>query len=177
MTSSVSRFWYVQNFVVLLMLDALPLSVRSRILIAIATILIATATILIAWRLRHRQLSNLTLDGSVVGGHEFTMNLHTGRFVTCCASMKRSLTAVHQYSLFKCIRQEVDDLHASRQSGGFFRISYSGTKKPPEDLDDADAIYEWLDERKVLDMEWQKIKDMMESARHLEMASKKADDD
>jgi hypothetical protein len=87
------------------------------------------------------------------------------------------LTAVNQYSLFRCIRQEVDDLHASNQSGGYFRISYSGTKEPPEDLDDADAICEWLDERKVIDMEWQKMKDMMESARHLETTNKRGDDD
>jgi hypothetical protein len=90
--------------------------------------------------------------------------------------LNRPLIAVNQYSLFRCVRQEVDDLHASKQSGGFFRIAYSGAKRPPKDLDDADAIYEWLDERKVIDMEWQKIKDMMESARHLEMAKKDDDD-
>jgi len=82
-----------------------------------------------------------------------------------------------EYNLFKCIRDEVDDLHASSQSGGFFRIAYAGGKKPPEDLSDADGICEWLDERKVIDMQWEKIKNMMESARHLELASKKDDDD
>lgn len=82
-----------------------------------------------------------------------------------------------QYNLFKSIRQEVDDLHAADQSRGFLRVAYSGGKQPPDDLTDADAICEWLDERKMVDIEWQRVKDMMESARHLEIASKKGDDD
>ena len=36
---------------------------------------------------------------------------------------------------------------------------------------------DWLDERKVIEMEWIKIKDMMESALHLEMAVKKGEED
>ncbi|KAG6909692.1 hypothetical protein DXG01_015893 [Tephrocybe rancida] len=75
------------------------------------------------------------------------------------------------------IREEVDELHENSQSGGFFRIAYAGGLRPPDDLDDADEICEWLDQRKVIDMEWMKIKDMMESARHLELDRKKGDDD
>ncbi|KAF8077922.1 hypothetical protein FPV67DRAFT_1615063 [Lyophyllum atratum] len=103
--------------------------------------------------------------------HEF----HLGRF---CAKRTRVYHEfTHwEYTLFKCIREEVDELHEHRQSRGFFRIAYAGGKKPPEDLDDADAICEWLDERKVIDMEWRKLKDMMESARHLEL-DRKGDDD
>ncbi|KAF9464729.1 hypothetical protein BDZ94DRAFT_1255770 [Collybia nuda] len=82
-----------------------------------------------------------------------------------------------EYSLFNCIRQEVDELHTSDQSGGFVRIAYAGGKRPPKDLGDADGICDWLDERKIIDMEWQKITAMMESARHLEMARKRGDDD
>jgi len=78
--------------------------------------------------------------------------------------------------IFKCIREEVDELHECDQSGGFFPIAYAGGKKPPKDLDDADGICDWLDERKVIDMQWTKLKDMMESARHLEL-DKKGDDD
>jgi len=39
---------------------------------------------------------------------------------------------------------------------------------PPEDLSDADGIMDWLDQRGTVAMEWQKIKEMMESARKLE---------
>lgn len=82
-----------------------------------------------------------------------------------------------EFHLFKCIRDEVDDLHASQQSDGFFRIAYAGSKMPPEDLDDADGICEWLNKRKVIDMQWEKIKAMMNSARNLELASKKGEED
>ncbi|KAG6900870.1 hypothetical protein C0993_009988 [Termitomyces sp. T159_Od127] len=93
--------------------------------------------------------------------------------------LKYALThlIVLQYALFKCIRDEVDELHENRQSRGFFRIAYVGGVEPPKDLDDADGICDWLDQRKVIDMEWMKIKDMMESARHLELDRKKDDDD
>jgi hypothetical protein len=36
---------------------------------------------------------------------------------------------------------------------------------------------DWLDQRRIIDMEWVKIKDMMESAHHLEIASKKGEED
>ena len=56
-------------------------------------------------------------------------------------------------------------------------VAYAGGAKPPDDLSDADGIMNWLDERGLITVEWQKIKDMMESARHLELASKCGDDD
>ncbi|KAG6890675.1 hypothetical protein C0995_005047 [Termitomyces sp. Mi166 len=104
------------------------------------------------------------------------VEFHLGRF---CARRTRVYHAfTHwEYALFKCIRDEVDELHENRQSHGFFRIAYAGGIEPPKDLDDADGICEWLDQRKVIDMEWMKIKDMMESARHLELDRKKGDDD
>lgn len=36
---------------------------------------------------------------------------------------------------------------------------------------------DWLDERGVIDAEWHNIKQLMESARNLETAAKKGDDD
>lgn len=47
---------------------------------------------------------------------------------------------------------------------------------PPEDLTDADGIMNWLDERGLVGAEWQKIKEMMNSATNLEMASKRGVD-
>jgi hypothetical protein len=66
----------------------------------------------------------------------------------------------------------VDDLHASEQSKGFIRVAYAGRRQPPDDLEDADGIFEWLDDRKIVDMQWQRVKDVMESARHLDVFSK-----
>ncbi|RDB21388.1 Uncharacterized protein C17H9.06c [Hypsizygus marmoreus] len=132
---------------------------------------------------RHHSDSDDTSDGDSESSESDdsekepkVVEFHLGRF---CAKRTRVYHEfTHwEYSLFKCIRDEVDELHASKQSGGFFRIAYAGGKKPPDDLDDADGICEWLDERKVIDMEWKKIQDMMESARHLDLASKRGDGD
>jgi hypothetical protein len=96
-----------------------------------------------------------------------------GRFCAKRTRVYHQLTH-WEYRLFKCIQDEVDDLHAAKQSKGFIRVAYAGRKRPPTDLGDADGICEWLDERKIIDMEWQHVKDVMESSLHLEMFSKDA---
>lgn len=59
------------------------------------------------------------------------------------------------------------------------RVAYARGVQPPDDLSDADGIMDWLDQRGVINIEWQKVKEMMESARNLEMKAKRgeADDD
>ena len=59
----------------------------------------------------------------------------------------------------------------------FVRVAYAGGLKPPDDLTDADAIMNWLDERGIISNEWREIKDMMENATGLETASKRGDND
>lgn len=85
-----------------------------------------------------------------------------------------------QHALFSAIRREIDELHERCRAGSskrnFVRIAFAGATQPPDDLTDADAICEYLDSRKVIDMEWQSIKSMMDSAQNLEMARKKGDD-
>ena len=73
--------------------------------------------------------------------------------------------------------QEVDELCGNDRSDGFVRVAYTGGVKPPEDLSDADGIMDWLDERGVINMEWQRIKEMMEGARQLDMRAKKGEED
>ncbi|KAG5342770.1 hypothetical protein E4T56_gene19393 [Termitomyces sp. T112] len=115
-------------------------------------------------------------DETISENERSAVEFHLGRF--CARRTRVYHEFTHwEYALFKCIRDEVDELHENRQSRGFFRIAYAGGIEPPEDLDDADGICEWLDQRKVIDVEWMKIKDMMESARHLELDRKKGDDD
>jgi hypothetical protein len=74
-----------------------------------------------------------------------------------------------QYNLFQAILQEINQLRTSVSSTGFHRVAYAGGREPPTDLEDADGLCDWLDKRKVIDMEWQRMKSMMESARHLDM--------
>ena len=67
----------------------------------------------------------------------------------------------------------------NRQRGArvFVRVAYADGLEPPGDPTDADAIMNWLDERGVIATEWHNIKEMMESAQNLEVASKRGDDD
>lgn len=50
----------------------------------------------------------------------------------------------------------------------FVKVAYVGGLKPPRDLHDADRVMEWLDERGIIEEEWQKVRQMMDSARTLE---------
>lgn len=84
-----------------------------------------------------------------------------------------------QYMLFKTINEEVDDLHVAKQekgAGRFVRVAWPEGLQPPKDLQDADGICDWLDQRKVVEMEWEKLKGYMERARGLELATKRGDD-
>ncbi|KAF8201810.1 hypothetical protein BJ912DRAFT_519142 [Pholiota molesta] len=97
-------------------------------------------------------------------GKEF----HLGRF---CAKRTRVFHEFShwEYNLFQAILQEINQLRTSVSSTGFHRVAYAGGREPPTDLEDADGLCDWLDKRKVIDMEWQRMKSMMESARHLDM--------
>ena len=82
-----------------------------------------------------------------------------------------------QHALFTSLSQEVNDLKSrSTKRRVFVPVAYAGGVKPPDDLSDADAIMGWLDERGVISSEWHKIKEMMENATNLEVASKRGDD-
>lgn len=100
---------------------------------------------------------------------------HLGRF--CAARTRVFHNFTHwEYTLFEGLSREIDELRSSG-THGFVRVAYAGGKKPPEDLSDADGIMDWLDERGIINMEWQRMKEMMESARNLEMRAKKGEDD
>ena len=74
--------------------------------------------------------------------------------------------------------QEVEDLkNRSTKRRVFVPVAYAGGSKPPDDLTDADGIMSWLDERGVISSEWHQIKEMMDNATNLEVASKRGDDD
>jgi hypothetical protein len=70
----------------------------------------------------------------------------------------------------------VEELRSSNGARGFVRVAFAKGLKPPKDLTDADGIMGWLDQRGIIDMEWQTIRELMESARNLEMAAKRGED-
>ncbi|TFK89145.1 hypothetical protein K466DRAFT_661791 [Polyporus arcularius HHB13444] len=91
-----------------------------------------------------------------------------GRF--CAKRVRTYHQFTHwEYHLFHGLRDEVETLKASREGRGFVQVAYANGKQPPEDLSDADAIMDWLDERQIITIQWQEIKTMMENARHLEV--------
>jgi len=99
---------------------------------------------------------------------------HLGRF---CARRGR---VFHQFShwehtLFQSIVREIDELRHSSSKHGFHRIAYPGSTDPPKDLQDADGLCDWLDGLKLIETEWHKMKEMMDSARHLEIRTETMD--
>ncbi|KAI5899468.1 uncharacterized protein SCHCODRAFT_02483637 [Schizophyllum commune H4-8] len=93
---------------------------------------------------------------------------HLGKF---CARRTRVFhELMHwEWALFETVRLEVDDLRlAKRDKKGYVKVAFEGGKKPPKDPTDADAICEWLDQRQIIQMEWRKVKDLMEAARGVE---------
>lgn len=75
------------------------------------------------------------------------------------------------------ICSELDDIRAAKRNRGFVRVAFAGGRRPPDDPTDADGLCEWLDERGIIDQEWNKMKTMMESAHHLEISAKKGEED
>jgi len=104
-------------------------------------------------------------------GEEF----HLGRF---CAKRTRVFHEFShwEYNLFQSILREINELRSGLSSTGFHRVAYAGGREPPEDLEDADGLCDWLDRRKIIDTEWQTMQSMMESARHLELEKRNMDD-
>ncbi|KAH9842621.1 uncharacterized protein C8Q71DRAFT_853161 [Rhodofomes roseus] len=109
-------------------------------------------------------------------GHRQKKEFNLGRF--CAARTRVFHRFSHwEYALFKVLHQEVDELRNGAGSRGFVRVAFARGVEPPDDLSDADGIMDWLDQRGVINIEWQKLKEMMESARNLEMKAKKGADD
>ncbi|KAH7926318.1 hypothetical protein BV22DRAFT_1033035 [Leucogyrophana mollusca] len=89
---------------------------------------------------------------------------HLGRF---CAARTRVFHAFNhwEYSLYKSLLNEIDAVR--NKDKAFIKTAYFGGAKPPKDLKDPDKVMDWLDQRNVIEIEWQKIRVMMESAQNL----------
>ncbi|KIJ69366.1 hypothetical protein HYDPIDRAFT_80164 [Hydnomerulius pinastri MD-312] len=99
---------------------------------------------------------------------------HLGRF--CAARTQVFHSFNHwEHSLYKSLQREITE--AQDKNRKFVRVAFAGGVKPPKDLHDADKVMDWLDQRGIIDLEWQKVRQMMESARNLEISSKRGDVD
>ncbi|KAJ8589579.1 hypothetical protein M405DRAFT_767528 [Rhizopogon salebrosus TDB-379] len=106
--------------------------------------------------------------------HEsFVKEFHLGRF--CAARTQVFHEFSHwEYHLYKSLLREIDEVLDDNR--GFVRIAFAGGAKPPKDMRDADKVMDWLDQRGLVDLEWQKIRQMMDKARSLEMGAKRGGD-
>ncbi|KAJ7046808.1 hypothetical protein C8F04DRAFT_1061804 [Mycena alexandri] len=84
-----------------------------------------------------------------------------------------------EYELFQVVLAEVDQLREADQAAGilddrgkFVPIKYIDRKEPPKDVNDADAIFDWLSNRALVDIEWAKIKELLKTAENVDSASK-----
>jgi hypothetical protein len=77
--------------------------------------------------------------------------------------------------LYQTLSREVEELRSSG-ARSFVRVAFAKGLKPPKDLTDADSIMEWLDQRGIVNMEWQTVRELMESARNLEVVARRGDD-
>lgn len=59
---------------------------------------------------------------------------------------------------------------------GFVKVAFVQGLRPPDDETDADGIMDWLDQRGIIEMEWKRLREMMDSARNLDAASKNGED-
>jgi hypothetical protein len=74
------------------------------------------------------------------------------------------------------LREASSPGNGDRRGKRFFLPATNGAP-PPDDLDDADGIMDWLDGRGIINGQWLRLKEMMERAHKLEAKSKEAEDD
>ncbi|KAI6099879.1 hypothetical protein EDD16DRAFT_1657460 [Pisolithus croceorrhizus] len=99
---------------------------------------------------------------------------HLGRF---CATRTRVYHEFNhwEYWLYRSLQRRISAVVDN--DSDFVEVAYVGGALPPDDPEDADKFMEWLDQRGIIDMEWQKVRKMMESAINLEASSRRGEID
>ncbi|KAG1715708.1 hypothetical protein ID866_1471 [Astraeus odoratus] len=112
---------------------------------------------------RKQSGKNFISVASVRRAREYSTNSTIGRFVTC--PCQRHLFTFLQYSLYNALQFEVTAANAVNKK--FVKVAFVGGALPPRDAQDADKLMDWLDQRGIIDMEWQKVRRMMEETKNL----------
>jgi len=100
--------------------------------------------------------------------------MHLGRF--CAKRTKSFHEFTHwEWKLFGVLSREVRELRSTGKRG-FVKVAFARGIGAPKDLEDADGITDWLDQRGIITMAWTEMKQMMERARRLESMGKKEED-
>ncbi|KAF8590620.1 hypothetical protein K439DRAFT_1657365 [Ramaria rubella] len=100
------------------------------------------------------------------------VEFNLGRFCATRVHVFHSFTH-WEHILYHSLREEIDRLKEAaicNESRGKARAFIPATNgpPPPDDLEDADGMMDWLDGRGIINAEWIRMKEMMERARKLE---------
>jgi hypothetical protein len=76
--------------------------------------------------------------------------------------------------LYRSLLGQIDEVLDDNRS--FVRIAFAGGIEPPRDMRDADKVMDWLDQRGSIEFEWQRVRELMDRARNLEIRSKRGGD-
>ncbi|KAF8495624.1 hypothetical protein JB92DRAFT_2747549 [Gautieria morchelliformis] len=109
-------------------------------------------------------------------------NWNLGRFCAARAQVFHAFTH-WEFILYHALRQEVDHLREAttqlrigKKDGKRVFVPATNGPAPPGDLDDADGMMDWLDGRGVINVQWTKVKEMMERAHKLEAKGRGGDE-
>ncbi|KII88474.1 hypothetical protein PLICRDRAFT_54305 [Plicaturopsis crispa FD-325 SS-3] len=105
-----------------------------------------------------------------------TKEFHLGRF--CAVRTQTFHKFMHwEYNLYTALAQQIAQARGNDSGRTYVRVAFVNGVQPPKDPDDADGYMDWLDQRGIIDFEWQNVKSMMNQARNLDMMSKRGDND
>jgi hypothetical protein len=110
----------------------------------------------------------------VPGGLELFTTSCIGRSDHSSPEIAARLIFKGQCHLYRYLSREVNVLRNGDAT--FIPVAFPAGVKP-RGIDDADGIMEWLDQRGVIERRWNKFKELMESARSLDMRRGQKDED
>lgn len=113
--------------------------------------------------------SSSDIDSDDVSHKSPGKQFYLGRF--CAARTRVFHEFSHwEYHLYHSLLGQIDEVLDDNRS--FVRIAFAGGVRPPKDMRDADKVMDWLDQRGLIEFEWQRIRELMDKARNLEMRAK-----
>ncbi|KAG2034904.1 hypothetical protein BDR03DRAFT_963948 [Suillus americanus] len=117
--------------------------------------------------------SSSDIDSDDIGHKSSDKQFYLGRF--CAARTRVFHEFSHwEYHLYHSLLGQIDEVLDDNRS--FVRVAFAGGVKPPKDMRDADKVMDWLDQRGLIESEWQRVRELMDKARNLEMRTKRGGD-
>jgi hypothetical protein len=117
--------------------------------------------------------SSSDIDSDDISHKSSGKQFYLGRF--CAARTRVFHEFSHwEYHLYRSLLQQIDEVLDDNRS--FVRVAFAGGVRPPKDMRDADKVMDWLDQRGLIESEWQRVRELMDKARNLEIRAKRGGD-